>query len=88
MDLDTSIRISKVEAAIRSLPDTPHKHIYWIVYNSEMIPYTESLITSIKGEEYLEHITVVNKGDSSKNREHGTIWFDPGLLDIIGNGYG
>ena len=75
--------------AISHLPDNPRKHIYWIVYNSDMIEYVENMIKEIKGEKYLsKNVTVVSKSDSSHNRVNGTVYFDPALLDLIGNGNG
>lgn len=89
MNEQTSQRIHKVEAAINRLPDVPSKHIYWIVYNHDMIAYTENLISSIKGADYLEKfVTVVAKTDPSQQRAKGTVWFDPGLMDLLGNGNG
>jgi hypothetical protein len=79
-------RVGKQVNAIRSLPDVPKKHIYWIVYNKDMVKYTEALIEQIKGKEYMTNITVVSKGDSSRDRVNGSIYFDPTLMDLIGNG--
>lgn len=87
MDLVTTQRISKVQQAISSLPDNPDKRIFWVVYNSDMVKYTEDLIASIKGSDYLtKHVTVVAKSDPSKDRTKGTLYFDPGLMDLLGNG--
>jgi hypothetical protein len=87
MDTVTSQRIGKVLQAINSLPNNPRKHIYWIVYNHDMIKYTEDMIAEIKGKEYLSnHVTVVAKTDPSKDRTKGSVYFDPGLLDLLGNG--
>lgn len=72
--------------AIRCLPDDPKKHIYWIVYNKDMVKYTETLIEQIRGKEYMTNITVVSKNDLSKDRTTGSIYFDPNLMDLIGNG--
>jgi len=79
-------RMGKQEVAIRSLPDNPSKHIYWIVYNRDMVAYTESLIQEIRGPEYMSYVTVVAKSDPSKDRTKGSIYFDPTLMDLIGNG--
>jgi len=87
MDLVTTQRISKVQRAINSLPDNPDKQIFWVVYNSDMVKYTEDLIASIKGSEYLnKYVTVVAKSDPTKDRTKGTLYFDPGLMDLLGNG--
>ena len=52
-----------------------------------MVKYTEDLIASIKGSDYLtKHVTVVAKSDPSKDRIKGTLYFDPGLMDLLGNG--
>lgn len=87
MDTMTSRRLGKVQHAIRSLPDHPSKHIYWIVYNHDMVKYTEDMIAEIKGHDYLKaNVTVVAKTDPSKDRSRGSVYFDPGLLDLLGNG--
>ena len=87
MDLVTTQRIGKVQRAINSLPNNPDKRIFWVVYNSDMVKYTEDLIASIKGSDYLtKHVTVVAKSDPSKDRTKGTLYFDPGLMDLLGNG--
>jgi hypothetical protein len=78
--------VSKQVNAIRCLPDSPKKHIYWIVYNKDMVKYTEALIEQIRGKEYMTHITVVSRGDHTKDRTKGSVYFDPTLLDLIGNG--
>ena len=76
----------KQEVAIRNLPSNPKKHIYWIVYNQDMVKYTEALIEQIRGKEYMSNITVVSKNDPSKERTKGSVYFDPMLMDLIGNG--
>lgn len=78
--------MGKQEAAIKCLPDNPNKHIYWIVYNEDMVKYTESLIEKIRGSDYMNNITVVAKNDPSKDRTTGTVYFDPTLMDLMGNG--
>lgn len=84
--LSAGRRTSKQEAAIRSLSANPNKHIYWIVYDRDMIKYTEALIEQIKGKEYMTNITVVAKGDPTRDRNDGTIYFDPTLMDLLSNG--
>ena len=81
-----SRRVGKQANAIHNLPTEPKKHIYWIVYNQDMVKYTESLIEQIKGKEYMQFITVVAKNDPSKERATGSVYFDPTLMDLIGNG--
>lgn len=79
--------IGKTTAMISALPVNPTKHIYWIVYNQDMIKHTEAQIKLIKGEDYFnKYVTVVAKNDPSKDRAAGTIYFDPRLLDLLGNG--
>ena len=79
-------RLGKVYTAIKSLPDTPTRPIYWIVYNSDMVEYTTRMIASIKGEDYLQYIKVVAKSEPTNKRINGSIYFDPGLYDLLGNG--
>jgi len=78
--------MGKQEVAIRNLPESPDKHIFWIVYNRDMIKYVEDLIKDIRGKEYLSNITVVAKSDPCKDRTSGSVYFDPTLMDLIGNG--
>lgn len=87
MDTVTATRISKVERAINNLPECPSKRIFWIVYNQDMIEYTRKMIEEIRGKEYLDnYVTVVAKSDPTRDRTTGSIYFDPGLLDLLGNG--
>ena len=52
-----------------------------------MVKYTEGLIAELRGQEYLDtFVRVVPKNDNSKRRAKGTVYFDPGLYDLIGNG--
>lgn len=85
--MTTETRLDKVKQAIYKLPDAPQKRIYWIVYNEDMVKYTEGLIAELRGQEYLDtFVRVVPKNDNSKRRAKGTVYFDPGLYDLIGNG--
>lgn len=87
MDTVTATRIGKVHQAITNLPEHPRKRIFWIVYNHDMIKYTEDMIVEIKGQEYLDnYVSVVARTDPTKDRTKGSIYFDPGLLDLLGNG--
>lgn len=79
-----SRRWGKTADAISRLPDDPKKPIVWIVYNEDFIEFVENLVRDIKGEGYMEHITVVDRQHSSKYQ--GTIHFDPLLYDYLGNG--
>jgi hypothetical protein len=79
--------MGKVEHAIKNLPANPAKHIYWIVYNQDMVAHTEQCIINIRGLEYFNnHVTVVAKGDNTKNRMNGSVYFDPLLYSHLGNG--
>lgn len=79
-------RMDKQEQAIMGLPSNPSKHIYWIVYNQDMVWYTAKLIQKLRGPEFSKHVTVVAKGDPSKKRTTGHVYFDPTLMDLLGNG--
>lgn len=73
--------------AILSLPESLEgKRIVWIVYNNDMVKGTMKLIAQLRGEEFLKKVTVVSKMESS--RHNGRIYFDPVLLDLLGNGNG
>lgn len=79
--------IGKTTAMISALPANPSKHIYWIVYSEDMVRYAEEQIKLVRGEDYFNrHVTVVAKNDPSKERTTGTLYFDPRLLDLLGNG--
>lgn len=79
-----AVSYGKQEAAIKRLPDNPDKRIIWIVYNEDMVPWTENLFLKIKGPEYLKNVKVVSRDRSSKYVGH--IYFDPVLYDLLGNG--
>jgi hypothetical protein len=77
----------KTVAAINRLPEKPEKKIYWVVYNKDMIKYTENLIAEIRGKSYLKkHVKVVSL--EKKEGANNTIYLDPMLMDHIGNGQG
>lgn len=84
--MQNALRMGKVYKQIQNLPDSPSKHIYWIVYNSDMVEYTTNLIKKIKGHDYLEHVSVVAKGEPTQQRSNGVTYFDPGLFELLGNG--
>lgn len=87
MNIETSRQQGKTVKLISSMPSNPNKHIYWVVYNKDMVEYTERLIKEVKGTEYFEkHVSVVAKSEPSCERSNGTVYFDPSLLDLIGNG--
>lgn len=77
----------KTVAAINRLPENPDRKIYWVVYNKDMIKYTENLIAEIRGKDYLkQHVKVVSI--EKKQGANNSIYLDPMLLDHIGNGQG
>lgn len=77
----------KTVAAIERLPENPDRKIYWVVYNKDMIKYTENLIAEIRGKDYLkQHVKVVSI--EKKQGANNSIYLDPMLLDHIGNGQG
>ncbi len=77
----------KTVAAIERLPEDPDKKICWVVYNKDMIKFTENLIAEIRGKDYLKkHVKVVSI--EKKQGANNSIYLDPMLLDHIGNGQG
>lgn len=77
----------KTVAAIERLPENPDRKIHWVVYNKDMIKYTENLIAEIRGKDYLKnHVKVVSL--EKKQGANNSIYLDPMLLDHIGNGQG
>jgi len=70
-------------AAIDSLPANPSKPIYWIVNTPQAVKGVEDLIRYVRGKEYFDkYVTVVAKGESTKRRENGIIYFDPILYEV------
>lgn len=79
-------RMGKQDYAILCLPSNPEKHIYWVVYNEDMVKFTEDRIKELRGDDFMTNITVVAKGEPTKDRSNGSLYFDPLLMDYIGNG--
>lgn len=78
--------IGKQYLAIKNLPDNPTKPILWIVYNEDMVEHTRCVIESIRGSDYMKNVIVTSRANSSKHR--GTVYFDPLLYELLGNGNG
>lgn len=77
-------RSGKHVALINSLPKNPSTNIVWIVYDENMVAYIQDMISDIKGKDYLQFVKVVPRSSSSKF--NGKVYFDPFLMDSIGNG--
>jgi hypothetical protein len=75
-----------VENIIKRLPETPTKTLQWVVYNEDQVRMTEQLIDSIKGEGYCQKYCNVISRTKLNRGDPGSIYYDPGLLDHIGNG--
>ena len=75
-----------VEDIIKRLPDVPTETLKWVVYNNDQVSMTTQLIDSIKGEGYCERYCDVISRQDLNRRDSGSIYYDPRLLDHIGNG--
>ena len=75
-----------LETIMKRLPDVPTETLKWVVYNEDQVSMTEQLIDSIKGEGYCEKYCSVISRQNLNRGDHGSIYYDPRLLDHIGNG--
>ena len=82
--VNPSRRFGKQLKLVQSLPKHPNKNIVWIVYNEDLVEQAENLIRTVHGNEYMDHVRVVPRSRSSKY--NGSIYFDPYLYDLLGNG--
>lgn len=71
--------------AVSKLPDEPAEPITWVVYNDDHVKMTEQLIDDIKGKGYCKKYCNVISRTSAKNVSR-TVYYDPRLLNHIGNG--
>jgi len=80
--------MTKTYELINKLPENPEQLITWIVYNKDMIKSAETLISQIRGEEYMNKVEVVSLGDKDvrKNKNPLSVYLDPQLFNYIGNG--
>jgi len=80
--------MTKTYELINKLPENPEQLITWIVYNKDMIKSAETLISQIRGEEYMNKVEVVSLGDEDvrKNKNPLSVYLDPQLFNYIGNG--
>lgn len=75
-----------VDVMIERLPDDPKEPITWVVYNDDHVNMTRDLIDSIKGESYCDkYCNVVSRQDIAKY-DSKFIYYDPRLMDHLGNG--
>ncbi len=73
------------DLAVANLPDSPKEPIVWIVYNEDHVEKTKELIDNIKGMGYCEKYCEVLPRQSVK-KPTKPLYYDPRLLDHIGNG--
>lgn len=80
--------MTKTYELINKLPENPEQLITWIVYNKDMIKSAETLISQIRGEEYMNKVEVVSLGDEDvrKNKNPLNVYLDPQLFNYLGNG--
>lgn len=78
----------KTYKLINKLPENPEHLITWIVYNQDMVKSAESLISRLRGEDYMNKVEVVSLDDNKfkKNINPLSVYLDPQLFDYIGNG--
>ena len=75
-----------VDIMIEKLPDEPEEPITWVVYNDDHVNQTRDLIDSIKGDGYCDKYCNVVSRQSIGRSDPKSIYYDPRLLDHIGNG--
>jgi hypothetical protein len=78
----------KTYELINKLPENPEQLITWIVYNQDMVKSAETLISQLRGEDYMNKVEVVSLDDDKfkKNRNPLSVYLDPQLFNYIGNG--
>ena len=59
----------------------------WVVYNANMIQHAASLIIQYRGFDYYQKYVNVISCDNPEEVVRGALYLDPGLYDLIGNGY-
>jgi hypothetical protein len=68
---------------IMKLPEEP---VIYVVYNANMVSHVEQLIIEHRGKEFLDkYVNVMSKDKAVANGS--TLYFDPNLFNLIGNGY-
>jgi hypothetical protein len=75
-----------VENIVKRLPEAPSETLQWVVYNEDQVLMTEKLIDNIKGKGYCEKYCNVISRDKLNRGDPRSVYYDPRLLDLIGNG--
>lgn len=75
-----------VDIIVERLPDQPEEPVTWVVYNEDHVDKTRELINSIKGEDYCDKYCNVVSRQQLGSYDPKSIYYDPRLLDHIGNG--
>lgn len=65
----------------------PEEEVTWVVYNANMIQYAESLIILNRGIEFFQKYVNVISCDDPEVIVRGSLYLDPSLYDLKGNGY-
>lgn len=77
--------MSRVAKRHKTIMNLPNERITWVCYNEEMIPYYETLIKELRGEEFFnKYVTVVADGQPELG---SNTYFDRSLYELRGNGY-
>lgn len=75
-----------IDTVIERLPEAPDEKITWVVYNDDHVSKTVDLINEIKGAGYCEKYCNVVSRQSMGRLDAKSIYYDPRLLDHLGNG--
>lgn len=73
----------KTAEMIRNLPE---QELTWVVYNANMISYAQMLIIQYRGLEFFDNYVKVVSRDRADGAK-GTLYFDPSMFLLMGNGY-
>jgi len=77
--------MTRLEKRIDTIKKLPDEQVTWVCYNREMIPYYETLIKELRGEEYFnKYVTVIADGHPDLG---SNTYLDPTLYELRGNGY-
>lgn len=75
-----------IDILIERLPEAPDSKISYVVYNDDHVAKTKELIDSIKGDGYCDKYCNVVSRAALNADSHASVYYDPRLLDHLGNG--
>jgi len=75
------------EKTVEAVMNLPEEELTWVVYNSNLISGAQMLIIQLRGLEFFDkYVKVVSREEPETPQ--GKTYHDPGLFNLIGNGYG